>query len=70
MAVTKRAIPYFRVAEFANGIPWIVMEASSGDRLEVFKRTIGFDLPAGTSLEQAKEIAAYLTDKLIMMSET
>jgi hypothetical protein len=42
--MTKRARAHFRVAEFADGQPWIVMEHFDGERLSLFEKSIGYDL--------------------------
>lgn len=67
--MTKRARPHFRVAEFADGQPWIVMEHFDGDRLSLFEKSIGFDLRRDTSYEQAQTIAKYLSQNLVTISE-
>jgi hypothetical protein len=70
MSNTKRATPRFRVAEYADGKPWIVVEQSGGDDLTVFEKMIGFDLRPGTSIGEAESISHYLNSKLIAISET
>jgi hypothetical protein len=68
----SRAVPRFRVAESSNDRPWIVMERLKGDKLQMFSKSIviGFDLPPGTTLERAKEIAGFLNHNLTQVSET
>jgi hypothetical protein len=68
--MTKRARPHFRVAEFESGQPWIVFEQFDGDEMHIFKYTLGFDLPPGTTLERAEEIRNFLSDNLIRVNET
>ena len=53
---TKRGEFNFVVKERPDGTVWIAAEPSGGE--EVFKGLMGFDLPFGTTLERAKEIAA------------
>jgi hypothetical protein len=55
----ERAEFTFTVKEFVSGTPWILAEQISGP--EILERCmLGFDLAAGTTLEQAHEIAAYM----------
>lgn len=68
--MTKRARPHFRVSEFASGQPFIVFEQFDGDELALFKRTVGFDLAEGTTIDEAKFIAKFMSEKLIRVSET
>jgi hypothetical protein len=68
--MTKRARPHFRVSEFDSGQPFIVFEQFDGEDLDLFKRTIGFDLPDGISLDEARAIARFMSEKLIRVSET
>lgn len=70
MAVTKRAIPRFRVAEHAEGDPWIVIEQSGGEDLSLLKNMIGFNLRPGTTLEEANTISKYLNLNIQKISET
>ena len=68
--MTKRATTHWRVSEYPSGPPFIVLEPLSGDTLATFQRTIGFDLPDGTTIHEAKEIAAFLRLKLHAITET
>ena len=68
--MTKRAEPLFRVLEFDNGQPWIVLELCRGDKLDLLKKTVGFDLPPRTTLDEAKQITDYLQRHLTHVSET
>jgi hypothetical protein len=70
MEITKRAIPRFRVAENAEGLPFIVIERSSGDDLSFFKNMIGFDLRPGTTSEEANAISRYLNSNFPRIYET
>ena len=70
MSNIKRATPRFRVAEYADGRFWIMVEQSGGDDLTVFEKVIGFDLRPGTSFEEAKVISAYLNWNLPVITET
>ncbi len=66
----KRAVPYFAVAEYENGQPWITLEQLEGDDLVLFGKILGFDLPEGTTHHQAENIRDYLTKNLVRISET
>ncbi len=68
--MVKRADPRFSVSEFESGQTYIVMEVFQGDDMDIFKnRSIGFDLPPGTTLEDAKQIADYLQRHLLRVIE-
>jgi hypothetical protein len=66
---TRRARTRFRVAEHASGQPFIVLEPLSGDKLEMFAKGVGFDLPENTTYDEASEISDYLNAKLIHVAE-
>lgn len=68
--MTKRSQTHWRVAEFDGGQPFIVLEPFAGDDLNLFAKTITFDLPKGTTLEEAQEIARTLSRTLIAVGET
>ena len=67
--MTKRAVPYFAVAEYEDGQPWITLEQLEGDDLILFGKVVGFDLPEGTTRDQAKNIRDFLTKNLVRISE-
>jgi hypothetical protein len=46
--MTKRARPHFGCLQYESGQPWILMEYFDGDSLDLFQKTIGFDLPKDT----------------------
>jgi hypothetical protein len=68
--MTKRARPRFRASDFPSGKPFIVLECLDGADLDLFKKFVGFDLPDGTSIDEAEGIARYLRHNLIWISET
>jgi len=70
MRMTKRATVHFHVTSYAEGTPWIVIEPFSGGDLALFQRTIGFDLPAGTTFEEAESICKFLQDNIEQITET
>ncbi len=60
---TERGHYSFRVAEYGDETPWIMTDPlRESDRLKILGDTgfIGFDLKAGTTYEQARQIAEYL----------
>jgi hypothetical protein len=68
--MTKRARPHFRLSEYPSGDIFIVLEQLDGDQLEFTKRTIGFDLPSGTKMEEAERIRHMMSEKLVFVTET
>ena len=70
MEILKRTIPRFRVAERAEGQPFIVIEQSGGDDLPIFMNTIRFDLWPGITFEEANAISRYLISNIPRIYET
>jgi hypothetical protein len=70
MRMTKRTTIRFRVTSYANGTPWIVIEPLSGGDLALFQKLIGFDLPAGTTFEEAESICKFLQNNIEKITET
>lgn len=68
--MTERASVRFRVTQYANEKPWIVLEPLSGGNLDLFKKVVGFDLPTGTSFEQAERICDFLNENIEQIAET
>lgn len=68
--MTKRARPHFRLSEYPSGDIFIVLEQFDGEQLELTKRTIGFDLPSGTKMDEAERIRKVLSEKLVFVTET
>jgi hypothetical protein len=46
------------------------MEFVDGDSLDLFQKTIGFDLPKHIPLEAAEKVAKFLSNTLVSISET
>ena len=68
--MTEHARMVFRVRELTNGDFWIYLEPSE-ENLEVLgKGFLGFDLPDGTTANQAEEIAAFLQENISGVSYT
>jgi hypothetical protein len=66
-ATTQRGRYRFKVAEYGGEhTPWIMTEpVDARDRLPVLgEGFIGFDLTPGTTFEQAKIVAQYLSEHL------
>jgi hypothetical protein len=68
--MTKRARPHFKCLQYETGQPWILMEFVDGDSLDLFQKTIGFDLPKHIPLEAAEKVAKFLSNTLVSISET
>lgn len=68
MAV-RIAQPHFRVGEFDGGHCYIIVEPNSGDDLNMFRGHVNLRLAEGTSIEKAREIAAYLNDNIEGLAE-
>lgn len=64
MSTTERAAYVFRVSEHADGTPWISLEPRNGGLSILKGGMVGFDLPEGTDMKQADEIADYLQQNL------
>ena len=54
--MTERVRVSFRVKEFPGGQPWICLEPIKEDLIVLANGFLGFDLPAGTTIEKAKKI--------------
>lgn len=68
--MTERAQYSFTVKEFADGTPWIAFEPLYQDIRNLPEGILGFDLPEGTSIEKAEEIASYLDANIDKVSFT
>jgi hypothetical protein len=69
-SATDRGDFLFVVKEFGDGTPWIVAEPRR-KTIPVFNDAIwGFDLPEGTTLEKAHEIADYMNHNLKSLAVT
>lgn len=54
----------FTVKEFASGAPFIALEPLHQDLPALKGATLSLNLPGGTSIEKAEEIARYLEDNI------
>jgi hypothetical protein len=68
--MTERAPASFAVKEFVDGVPWIVCEIGRKPFAGVPDGLIGFDLPPGTTFEEAQEIQRYLETHLTNVTFT
>jgi hypothetical protein len=57
--MTERVRMSFRLKEFPGGQPWICLEPIKEDLIVLANGFLGFDLPAGTTIEKAKKIAEF-----------
>ena len=60
----------FRVQEVSNGEPWIRLEPVDTGLRVLGGGFLGFELPEGTTINTAEEIAAYLQEKIRSVSYT
>jgi hypothetical protein len=69
--MTEDAEYRFTIKESRTGVPWIMCELSVEPGLSILENGfLGFRLPPGTSLDQAKEIAKFLNEKIVQLSYT
>jgi hypothetical protein len=68
--MTQRAKFSFRPSRYPSGEYWIVLEAFHEDLDILANGFLGFDLPEGTTANQAEEIAAYLNENIRAVSYT
>ena len=68
--MTQRAKFYFKPNRYPSGEYWIVLEAYHEDLDLLANAYLGFDLPEGTTANQAEEIAAYLKENIRAVSCT
>jgi hypothetical protein len=68
MVETERAEIFFKAQSYVSGAPWISAEWLSATK--IFDGTLGFDLVDGTTGEQAKEIADYMSKHIKSLSLT
>jgi len=68
--MTERAMVRFSVKQYTSEKPWIVIEPLSGGKLDLFKKVVGFDLPSGTTFEQAERICDFLNENIEQIGET
>lgn len=70
MSTTKRAKHAFTVKEFNDGTPWIALEPLNESIDLPNDGFLGFDLPKGTNINKAKEIAKYMNENLAELALT
>jgi hypothetical protein len=68
--MTERVRMNFKVKEFPAGQPWICLEPVKEDLIVLANGFLGFDLPAGTAIEKAKEFAEFLEENIATISYT
>lgn len=68
--MTERARYTFTVKEHGDGTPFVMLE-SDWENLRLLERGfLSFDLPEGTSYEQAQEIAGFMNRHLHSLAYT
>jgi hypothetical protein len=68
--MTERIRMSFNVKEIPGGQPWICLEPIKEDLIVLGNGFLGFDLPAGNTIEKAKEIAQFLEENIATVSYT
>ena len=68
--MTERIRMSFKVKEIPGGQPWICLEPIKEDLIVLGNGFLGFDLPAGNTIEKAKEIALFLEENIATVSYT
>jgi hypothetical protein len=68
--MTERVRMSFKVKEFPGGEPWICLEPVREDLIALRNGFLGFDLPTGTTIQKAKEIAEFLEENIANVSYT
>lgn len=63
-ARTDRANYLFKVSEGPDGKPWVSTEPRYADVPILRHALLGFDLPKGTTIQKAEQIARYLNANL------
>jgi hypothetical protein len=70
-AETSRGEYRFIVKEYGDGTPWIMLELYREPGLPILEDGfLGFDLPPGTDIRRAREIADFLEENLTTLSHT
>jgi hypothetical protein len=69
---TQRGRFRFRVAEYADGTPWIMTDPLwPQDRLKALGQGfVGFDLKPGTSHEQAQQVTQFMNEHIEYITAT
>jgi hypothetical protein len=68
--MTERTPVIFRVKQSVNGDFWICLEPFEGNLKILGNGFLGFDLPEGTTINKAEEIAAFLQENIGSVSYT
>ena len=66
--MTERDRFLFTAKEYESGQPWICLVAWEQGLEVLGQGFLGLDLPKGTTLNRAKEIAKFLEDNIIAVS--
>jgi hypothetical protein len=68
--VTQRTPCDFHVSIYESGQPFIVCGHNSKDVPLLQRSLLSFDLPKGTSIEEAREIARYMSEHITHVALT
>jgi hypothetical protein len=68
--MTERVHMNLKVKEFPGGQPWICLKPVKEDLIVLGNGFLGFDLPAGTTVEKTKEIAEFLEENIAIVTYT
>jgi len=60
----------FKVKEFSNKQLWICLEPVKENLKVLVRGSLGFDLPRGTTIDDAKKIAKFLEENIRGVSYT
>lgn len=67
---TTRMVPRFVVKKYADGTPWIAIEAGGPPEAGFPTTWFGLDLAQGTSLDKAQDIATFLQQSITQFACT
>jgi len=62
--MTERVRMSFKVKEFSNKQLWICLEPVKENLKVLVRGSLGFDLPRGTTIDDAKKIAKFLEENI------
>ncbi len=68
--MTERARFVFKVKAYESGQPWIYLETLDEDLQVLGAGCLGLDLPKGTTLDKATEVAMFLGTNISAVSYT
>ena len=63
-STTERKSYHFKITEFGDGTPWIMLEPRDGNLAPFKNGFLGFDFREGITFEEAKEFARLMNEYL------